>query len=84
MKAIDREIWRGSLFAWLSVGRNAWYSSDVTLAYEDSQGTPPFSREETDDTDDTDYTDDIDCTDDTNDTDVTDDTDGIDDTDDTG
>ena len=41
-------------------------SSDVTPAYEDAQGTPPFSREETGDTDNT-----VD-TDDTNDTDDTD------------
>ena len=40
---------------WL-VGRNAGYSSFVTLAFEDAQVIPPVSREETDDTDDTDDT----------------------------
>ena len=50
-------------------------SSDVTLAFEDAQFIPPFSREETDDKDVTDTTDD---TDDTADTDYTDDTDDTD------
>ena len=38
------------------VGCYAGYSSDVTLASEDAQVIPLFSREETDDTDDTDDT----------------------------
>ena len=40
--------------------RHAADSSDVTLAFEDPQVIPPFSREETDNTDDKDDTDDID------------------------
>ena len=35
-------------------------SSDVTLAFEDAQGIPPFSRKETENKDDTDDTDDTD------------------------
>ena len=50
-------------------------SSDVTLAFEDAQGIPPFSKEETENTDDIDDTDDRDDEDDTDDTDYTDDTD---------
>ena len=65
-------------------------SYDVTLAFKDDQVIPPFSREETvdtddtDDTDNTDNTDDADDTDDTYDTDNTDDTDDTDDTEETG
>ena len=33
-----------------------WADTNVTLAFEDAQVIPPFSREETDDTDDTDDT----------------------------
>ena len=65
----------GSIFAWLfgcSVVCLAGDSSYVTLAFEDAQDTPPFSKEETENTDDTDNTGDKD---DTNDTDDTDDTD---------
>ena len=43
-------------------GRHTGDSSDVTLAFEDAQVIPPFSREETKITDDLD---DIDDTDDT-------------------
>ena len=59
--------------------------SDVTLAFEDTQVIPPFSREESDDTDKTDDTDNTDTNDkeDTDDTDETDDTNNTDDTDDT-
>ena len=58
----------GSIFPWLfsrSVGRHTGDSSDVTLAFEDAQFIPLFSREETvntDDTDDTDDTDNTECT----------------------
>ena len=58
-------------------------SSDDTLAFEDAQIIPPFSREETAFTDETDYTDETDDTIDTDDTDDTDDNDNIDDIDDT-
>ena len=47
--------------------------SDFTLAFEDAQVIPPFSREKTVDTDDTDDTDDTGDTDNTDKTDVTDD-----------
>ena len=53
-------------------------SFDVTLAFEDTQVIPSFSRQETNDTDNTDDTDD------TNGTDNKDDTDDTDDTGDTG
>ena len=76
------------------VGRlQRWADTNVTLAFEDAQVIPPFSREETDDTDTTDdtddtyytyYTDDTDDTNDTDDTIDTTDTDDTDDTDDTG
>ena len=49
----------GRLYIWgvnRSVGRHAGDISDVTLAFEDAQVIPPFSREETDDTDDTEST----------------------------
>ena len=50
-----------------SVGRSIgqlqrWADTSVTLAFEDAQVIPPFSREETDDTDNTDDTDDTDDT----------------------
>ena len=63
--------------------------SDVTLAFEDAQVIPPFSQEDTEDTDDPDikkkknYPDDIDYTDDKDNTDDTYDTDDTDSTDDT-
>ena len=60
-----------------------WTDTNVTLAFEDAQIIPPFSREETDDTDNTDDTDDKDDTEDTYDTDDTDDTYDTGDTDDT-
>ena len=41
---------------------------EVTLAFDDAQVIPPFSREETDDTDDIADTDDTDQTDDIDDT----------------
>ena len=44
-----------------------WADTNVTLAFEDAQVIPPFSREETDDTDDTGNTDDTYDTDDTDD-----------------
>ena len=53
--------------------RHVGNSSDLTLAFEDSQVIQPFSREKTDNTDDTDDTDDTEGTDDTEDTDDTDD-----------
>ena len=59
------------LVGWL-VGCNAGYSSDVTLAFEDTQVIPPFSRKKTDGTcatDHTDHTADTDHTDDRDDTD---------------
>ena len=40
-----------------------WDDTNATLAFEDGQVIPPFSREETDDTDDIDDTDDTDDTD---------------------
>ena len=52
-----------------------WADTNVTLAFEDVQVIPPFSREECHDTDDTDATDAIDATDDTDETDYTDDSD---------
>ena len=61
--------------------RHAGDSSDVTLAFEDAQAIPPFSREETknnDDSDDSDDIDDTDYTDNKYDTDDTDDTDNTD------
>ena len=67
-------LWLG----WWSVFHDAGNSSDVTLAFEYTQGTSPFFREPTEDkdnTDDTDNTDDIDDTDYTDDIDYTDDTD---------
>ena len=71
----------GSIFVWL-VGfcrrRHTGDSSDVTLAFEDAQITPPFLWEKTDDNDDTEDTDDTDDTDDTEDKDDTDDTDDTD------
>ena len=59
---------------WL-FGCTPWLVTDVTLAFEDAQVFPHFSRKETDDTDDTNGTAD---TDDTDDTDITDDTDNTD------
>ena len=65
-----------------SVGRlQRWADIDVTLAFEDDQIIPPYSRRE--DTDDTDNTDDTEDTGNTDDTDDTDDTDNKDDTDNT-
>ena len=55
--------------------RHTGNSHDVTLASEDAQVIPPFSREETDDTDNTDATVDTDDTDNMYDTGNTDDTD---------
>ena len=57
-----------------------WWQSDVTLAFEDAQVIPPFSREETGDTDNIEDTYDTDDTDDTDYTDYTEDTDDTDDT----
>ena len=54
-----------------SVRCHAGDSSDVTLAFEDSQVIPPFSKEETENTEDTDDIDDTDYTDATDDTDNT-------------
>ena len=63
-----------SLFGHVSVGwlvgwLQRWADNNVTLAVQDAQVIPPFSREETDNTDDTN---DTDYTDDTDDTDETD------------
>ena len=63
--------------------RQAGDSSGVTLAFEDVQVIPPFSREETDNADDRYVRDDTDDTDDRDDTDDTDDTGDTDDRDDT-
>ena len=57
----------GQLVGW-SVGRSVgrlqcWAETNVSLAFEDAQVIPPFSREETDDTDNTDDTEDTDDTD---------------------
>ena len=40
-----------------------WADTNVTLAFEDAQVIPPFTREETDDTNNSDDTDDTDDTD---------------------
>ena len=61
----------GRLVGWSS---QRWADINVTLAFEDAQVIPPFSREETEHTDDTDDTDDTDEICDTDDTDDTDDT----------
>ena len=45
----------GRLVGWSS---QRWADINVTLAFEDAQVIPPFSREETEHTDDTDDTDD--------------------------
>ena len=71
------------MVVWLFGGRHAGDSSDVTLAFEDAHVIPPFSKEESYDTDNTDNTYDTDDKDDTNDKDATDDTYDPDDKDDT-
>ena len=55
------------LVGWL-VGRlQRWADTNVTWAFEDAQVIPPFSKEETYDTDNTNDKDDIDDTDDSDD-----------------
>ena len=61
-----------SWWAWSC--RLGWADTNVTLAFEDAQFIPSFSRGETNDTDNTDDTDNIDDTDATENTDDTDDT----------